>query len=421
MSISSFVRCVLLLLLIGCASLPRAADARRPRYDLDYHVGFLPAEGVATVAIATKPLDGRLTQVRLRMPRSRYSDVSGDGTIERDDKYVVWVPPREGGTLRYRYRIDHERRGDGYDARITPEWAILRGDDLVPSAAVRTTKGADSRARLRFELPEGWTNADSPFVLAKNGKEFVVVDPQRRFDRPKGWIIAGKVGTRREWIEGTETSVAGPKGSDVRRNDVLAFANLILPEMKRAFGKLPSKLLIVSAGDPMWRGGLTGPRSLLLHADRPLIIENRTSRLVHELSNVVTRLRGTHDDDWIVEGLAEYYSIELPRRAGLLSASRHEKALDWMRDFGKPIHRLGTDHSSGRVTARAVVLLDALDGEIRIRTEGDASLDDVTRALMKRREVSRDALRRIVEDLTANPSEVLNTPLLDDALEPASN
>jgi predicted metalloprotease with PDZ domain len=92
-----------------------------------------------------------------------------------------------------------------------------------------------------------------------------------------------------------------------------------------------------------------------------------------------------------------------------------------MRDFGKPIHRLGTDHSSGRVTARAVVLLDALDGEIRIRTEGDASLDDVTRALMKRREVSRDALRRIVEDLTANPSEVLNTPLLDDALEPASN
>jgi len=417
MSTSSFVRSALLLLLIGCASAPRPADARRPRYDLDYRVAFLPAEGVARVAISTRPLDGRLTRLRLRMPTPRYSEVTGDGSVQREDHYIAWTPPDEGGTLRYRYRIDHQRRGDGYDARITEDWTIVRGDDLVPTASVRATKGADSRARLRFELPEGWTNVDTPFVMAKNGEEFVVVDPTRRFDRPKGWIIAGKVGTRREWIEGTETSVAGPKGSDVRRNDILAFTNLILPEMKRAFGKLPSKLLLVSAGDPMWRGGLSGPRSLFLHADRPLISENGTSSLVHELTHVVTRLRGGDDDDWIVEGLAEFYSIELPRRAGLLSASRREKALDWMRDYGKPIHRLDTDHSSGRVTARAVVLLDALDAEIRMRTEGDASLDDVTRALMGKREVTRDALRRAVEDLTNAPSEVLATPLLDVSLE----
>jgi predicted metalloprotease with PDZ domain len=73
------------------------------------------------------------------------------------------------------------------------------------------------------------------------------------------------------------------------------------------------------------------------------------------------------------------------------------------------------------VTARAVILFDALDHEIRIRTESDASLDDVARALMERREVSRDALRRIVEDLTGAPSEVLDTPLLEGTLEPSGS
>ena len=43
------------------------------------------------------------------------------------------------------------------------------------------------------------------------------------------------------------------------------------------------RLLIVSAGDPMWRGGLSGPSSMFLHSDRPLISENRTSTLLHEL------------------------------------------------------------------------------------------------------------------------------------------
>ena len=39
---------------------------------------------------------------------------------------------------------------------------------------------------------------------------------------------------------------------------------------------------------------------------------------MHELTHAVTRIRGARNEDWIAEGLAEFYSIELPRRAGLL-------------------------------------------------------------------------------------------------------
>ena len=394
--------------------LANAASARS-EYDVVYTVQFLPDAGQAQVTIAITPGEGSARELAFDMPEDRYTLVKGDGEVTRKGDTLTWTPVRsdKASKLRYRYRIDHQRRDGGYDARITADWAIVRGDDLVPSARVRASKGADSRARLRFVLPKGWTNVDTPFMRSRDGKSFVVVNPDRRFDRPIGWIIAGAVGTRREYLGDTEVSVAGPKGDVVRRNDMLAFFNNLVPEFEQAFGKLPPKLLIVSAGDPMWRGGLSGPRSLFLHADRPLISENGTSTLTHELTHVITRIRGADGDDWIAEGLAEFYSIELLRRAGLLSEARADKAHAWMANHGRSVKSLHSDRSHGPRTARAVQLLRELDAEIRIRTKGKRSLDDLVKVLIPLREISREDLREQVEKLTGAPSQVLVTPLLD--------
>ena len=395
------------LLLAACQ--PTAAESPpRPEYDVDYIVGFAPADGEAAVRIVATPRTGRLIALTLAMPADRYRAIDGDGQVERRGDKVVWLPePGKPSTLTYRYRVDSPRASGRYDARITRDWAIVRGEDLVPTLTVRTTKGADSSARLRFELPEGWENAESPYVLGGGGRGFVVVNPSRNFDRPVGWMMAGDITTRRDEAGDTRIAVTGPKNEGVRRNDVLAFVNILLPEYRRAFGDLPSKLLVITAGDPMWRGGLSGPRSLFLHADRPLISENGTSTLAHELVHVFTRLRGADGDDWIAEGLAEYYSIELMRRAGLVSDARAEQSLDWMREHGAGVASLTSDASSRERTARAVALFAALDAEIRERTGGDQDLDDVVRELAELREVSRADLRHEVERLTGETSDVL--------------
>ena len=382
-------------------------------YDVDYTVEFFPKLRQAAVTIALDPADGRATRLNFAMDAERYTDVTGDGEIVRKDGRVIWTPPRKGGELHYRYHVNHERKGGGFDALMTDDWVIVRGDDLVPGALVRTTKGADSRARLRFLQPAGWTNVDTPYVLNRKGDAFVIVNAARRFDRPVGWVIAGDVGTRREWIENMEVSIAGPKGEDVRRNDLLAFINATAPEMRHAFGTLPSKVLILGAGDPMWRGGLSGPRSLFLHADRPTISENGTSTLMHELSHVITRIRGVKGDDWIAEGLAEFYSIELLHRAGLLSATRHQRAFQWMKRHGKNIKRLQSQSSSGERTARAVTLFADLDKEIRRKTENRFDIDNLTQALMGQGRVSLEDLRDESERLLGAPSETLNGPVLD--------
>lgn len=409
------LRLLLASLIAVCAwQAPAAAKATRTHYGLDYTVRFVPETGLAQVSVKLTPGTGAVRRLDLTMPGARYTGVRGDGKVSRKGATVTWVPPRDApGTLRFNYRVDKQRRSGGYDARMTADWVIVRGDHLFPSARVRATAGSESKARLRFLMPKGWTNVDTAFLRDSDRRYFAIDNPERSFDRPIGWIIAGSVGTRRERLGDTHVSVAGPKGDVVRRNDMLAFFNGLMPRFKEAFGKLPPKILVVSAGDPMWRGGLSGPNSMFLHADRPLISENGTSTLTHELVHVITRIRGAEDDDWITEGIAEYYSIEMLRRAGLLSEARADKAHDWLAGHGKSVRSLSHDRSSGPRTARAVQLFRELDAEIRKGSKGRHDLDDVVRALMPLREVSREDLNEQVQELTGAPSRVLATPLLD--------
>ncbi len=405
----SVFRFVLYCLLIS----PGFLFAASKRFEVDYHVGFLPAEGLATVRIEVRPDSGRVVSLDLRMDAERYLDVQGDGEIVRAGERVAWTVPDDGGELRYRYRIDKRRRDGGFDARITPDWTLVRLDHLVPPLRARLTRDTDARARLFVDLPAGWSNVDTQYLRSRDGASFVIVDPRQRFDRPTGWLIAGDVGTRREQIHGMEVSVGAPKGDPMRRNEYIAFINIVAPEMLAAFDSLPKKMLIVGAGDPMWRGGLSGPRSLYLHSERPILSENGTSTLIHELVHVVTRVRGEVGDDWIAEGLAEFYSIELMRRSGLLTEARADKAFDWMRNHGKAIKTLHAERSFGPRTARAVTLFRALDAEIRQRTRDAQSLDDLVRALMAlKRRIATTDLRGSVQTLTGQPSEVLQTSLL---------
>jgi predicted metalloprotease with PDZ domain len=395
-------------------SIPTHVDAKgRTEYRIDYTVQFLPAEQAADVTMEGRPDTGRAKRFTFSMDANRSSGIEGDGDIAIDNDEVKWSVPEEGGNFRYRYGpIDHQRGSGGYDARITADWTILRGDDLFPAGKVVLTKGADSRTRLHFELPDEWTMVDTGFGRVEHSDSFVVTNAETRFDRPVGWIIAGSVGNRFERIAGVELSVAAPKGSAVQRNDIVAFGNWILPEMQRAFEDMPNKILIVGADDPMWRGGLSGPNSIYLHSSRPLISGNYTSALVHELVHIVLGVRDENGYDWIPEGLAEFYAVELLRRAGGMTEERYEKVRNFMRDWSGEIETLQAVDSTGPRTARAALFFQELDAEIRSSTSQKKSLDDVTRTLMKQRRVDLDDLRQASEQVAGGELDTFKSSLL---------
>jgi hypothetical protein len=403
------MRLCLIMLLCG---LPWIASAA-PSYAIEYRIGFDPEAGDALFAMTVIPRDGRLQRLRFSIDPERHRALQADGRLSREQHRYTWRPPLGGrATLRFRYQIDRRRDGDTYDARITPDWALLRADRLFPPASTIAPDGAVAEARLLFELPPGWSNREIGYPLDATQTAYRIHNPGKRFQQPLGWLIAGDVGTRRDLIEGMEVVVAAPKGDALRRNDVLAVLNTSALAIREAFGRLPGKLLIVGAGDPMWRGGLSGPSSLYLHSDRPMISENGTSALLHEIVHVVTRIRGEKGQDWIAEGFAEYYSIRLLERAGLISGPRAQRAFEWMREHGESVKRLSASASSGPRTARAVTLLHALDEEIRRASEGRRDLDDVTRQLVGRGRISLAELEAATERVLGRPSKVLSSGVL---------
>ncbi|SDS52990.1 M61 metallopeptidase family protein [Pseudomonas oryzae] len=386
--------------------------AAAQRVDLDYQVRFLPDRDQAEVSLTLEQGEAVRFFDFLLGDEGAYSDFKAEGEWQQDAPgRGVWRPQAGKARLSYRVKISHARDNGRFDARMTPDWALLRGDDLVPSARVSLDDGVVLVSRLQFELPEGWKSVETGWPrIGKN--RFRIDNPERLFDRPTGWILAGKLGVRRTTLGKTEVAVAAPVGERLRRMDILTLLTFVWPHAQAVFPREPGKLLIVGAGEPMWRGGLSAGNSLFMHSDRPLVSENGTSSLVHELVHVFSRISDTDRSDWITEGLAEYYAIELMRRAGGLSEERYEKIREQLARWSRKVTSLRGERASGAVTARAVLLLQDLDAEIRKASAGERSLDDVTRGLMRLKKASTEDFVQISENVLAGPSTVLDTRLL---------
>ena len=384
------------------------AQPESHHYGLRYDLTLEPDADRADVSLTVdRRIRKNIWSLRFHIDPARHDGFQGDGTIEPDGDYITWTPPETGGRLSFQVSVSHRRPNGRFDALMTDDWAIFRGDDLFPPAHTEQRDDAEADASLRVHLPDGWSFL-APYRRIE-GQVYEIEHSHRSFDRPTGWMAAGRLGVRRERIAGVHVTVAGPLNQGVRRLDMLALLNWNLPRARRLVPDMPERLLVVSAGDPMWRGGLSGPNSLYVHADRPLLSENGTSTLVHELMHVVTRLDAEKGGDWIVEGIAEYYSLKLMWRSGTLTDRRYKQTFRKLKQWAEEADRLDVDVSRGPVTARAVGIMRRLDHEIHRKTNQQKSLDDVVRRLVAaQQKASRDRLRQAVVEVMGSQAESLN-------------
>lgn len=397
----------LLLLLTG--NIIAATPTRT--YDAAYRVELRPDSGMAhvTLTLAGPRLPSRLT---FSVKDGRHRNFTSRSRLDMRDSTVAWHPEGTNAQLEFDFVVDHRVDSGRYDSRMTRDSALFRGDRLVPTVSVRAARSLEADTTLEFVLPKDWSVA-APYPETQDGR-FRIEQPGRRFDRPVGWMLAGRIGTRQESIAGVHTTIAAPAGDEARRQDTLAFLNWNLPYLKRVFPEFPSRILVVLAGNPMFRGGLSGPGSLFLHSSLPLISENRTSTLLHELTHVALGIRGDEESDWIVEGLAEYYSLETLRRSGGIGERRFQEAVEDQGNWGRRAPNLFVNESSGATTARAVTVLAAVDREIREATGSKASLDDVARELARRRgTVSLALLQSLATKAAGRPITALDRVRLE--------
>jgi len=343
--------------------------------ELEYSVHYTlrPDPSAARMQVVLQLRQPRYLLRELSLPLGPdASDVRGDGDVRIRDGELRWTPPSGGGEVEWKIPVQNQRGSGAFDALLNDGWGIFRAEDVIPRARTRTLKGASSRTTLSFDLPVGWSAISEYSSL----EPAVVIDrPGRRFDEPTGWIVMGVLGVRRETIAGIRVAVAGPEGHDVRRMDMLALLGWTLPELAAILPQEFPRLTIVSAGDPMWRGGLSAPASFFIHADRPMISENATSSLLHEVVHTTMPIDARDGYDWITEGVAEYYSIELLRRGNAITAKRSVTAFERQADWAKEAKTLCAANSTGATTALAVTLFRKLDSELKSQSDGNVSLD----------------------------------------------
>lgn len=402
-----------LTLAVGLVALSSSVWAAK-KVDLDYHVRLLPQSDQAEVRLtlaqgsAVRSLDFDLGD------GSHYSDFQADGQWQLTSGQPargVWRPAADKASLTYRVRISHSRKNGSFDTRMTPTWALVRGDDLVPAARLDQQDGIELVSRLEFELPSGWKSVETAWPrIGKN--KFRIDNVSRLFDRPTGWMLAGHLGSRRTRLGETEVTVASPQGQGMRRMDVLTLLTFVWPQVQAVFPRHPSKLLIVGANDPMWRGSLAARESIYLNTRLPLVSESGSSALVRELAQMFGRVNDTHRSDWISEGLAEYYAIELVRRAGGMSDERYDNLHGRLVKDSQKVTTLRDAQASPAQVAKAVLLLQELDREIRLKTRNKRSLDDVVRGAMRLESVDTKAFVQLAESVIGESSRVLNTELL---------
>lgn len=378
----------LLLLLAACVPANLAANSYRTHFSAE----FSAEQAIATATIVVEQKTQILRELNMRADPDRYAVLKYDGKVNHSAGRLIWQVPHTGGRLSYTVKIDSPR-GDAFDARHTSTWALLRLDDLFPAARARTVKDAVSESTLTISGPANWS-FESPYGNVRGVTKTLPVT--RNYNRPKGWLLGGDIGTRRTTIGDRKIAISAPKGIGFGRLETIAFLQWTLPEFVEVFTELPAQILVVGAPHVMWRGGLSAPGSIFLHVDRPLISENATSTPLHELAHIAGLTNAAPGGDWIVEGLAEYYSLLILLRTGGISEQRFTGTLEDLKDWADREHGKLTDPSSGANTAFAVLHLHQLAG--RLESAG-SSIDELVRRLLKAPEISVAAFARISAQL----------------------
>lgn len=221
-SVKKTIPLFLFLLTLSVTTFPSIAmDNPKPDiYQLHFAVDLTRTDGYATAQITVSQQASLLREVRLRAPSDLYANFSGDGSIRREGAVVIWQPPPQGGSIQYVVLIDHQRAGGGFDALFTENWVLFRGDDVFPPASIRQLAGVRASSEFTAQLPGNWSMI-TPFTEDSEGR-LLIDNPERNFARPVGWIIAGKLGVRRDLIAGMDISVAGPLNSGIQRIGMLA-------------------------------------------------------------------------------------------------------------------------------------------------------------------------------------------------------
>lgn len=188
-------------------------------------------------------------------------------------------------------------------------------------------------------------------------------------------------------------------------------------------------------------GGTALPRSFMFgHGDgEPPTIESLWWLLSHETAHNWPRLAGEHRDTaWYGEGTAEYYSITLSHRGGLIEAAEYLRQLNERTRayYTNPLHTLSNEEAAKRFWhdpraqkipyGRGLLYLINTNAKIAAASEGQRSLDNLVLAVLERQRGGEDPgitewLELVTNELGDSARDDFDAMCAGQPIIPASN
>lgn len=397
LTILGFSLCLWLFSPIAGAQVP----VNSPNYSINYKVHVTKSEPLLPrVEIQLKGADEIVDMTSL-LQEGRYLQFRGDGKITQIGSDIVWKPMGLQASLSYRVVVPHERKPGIYDSYGKKDWVITRTADLFPRKRLQFRKAGKSLTTVSFDLPPGWSAvSEMPRIGDNSFRAFESDENEYEYDRPTGWLLYGKIESRKVAAREAKITIAYPydfikpsESSDdervLRREKYLKWFEKKLDHMQEIYAKviplmadfLPEyakEFLVIIGKDPMWRGGLSGENSLYLNRGVPNITKDHTSTLVHEYFHVSDGfIKDKQDAEWLVEGLAEFYSLRLLYDAKISTKKDFHEGVTMLKEAGQWGVNLTKSKKQKVLYKNAPVVLFVLDEMLREKTAGVKSLNDV--------------------------------------------
>src|SRR5262245_39298502 len=122
--------CLLLTMIWTMAA--HAALPERPSYGVLYTAWIKAGKPRATVRLRLTRHPEWVHWMRLNADPAIYGDFKGTGTITVNGRMVTWRPPPADAWLQYSVQLESKRESGRYDGLVAGDWALFRGDALVP-------------------------------------------------------------------------------------------------------------------------------------------------------------------------------------------------------------------------------------------------------------------------------------------------
>ncbi|HVL88154.1 MAG TPA: CARDB domain-containing protein [Candidatus Thermoplasmatota archaeon] len=321
------------LWLAGDASAARESTVVALAYNVDVTQPTLLDQGIVQVTLEIRNARDRVLNFTLRTATHEYAVLrlfnDLGGTLRQHAGGWNFTPTSDVASFMYEINVRKPATTPSeYNSWLSPAFGVVKAEALsipfdytyycpVGWTGGQPCPGPNFTAAVTFRLPAGW-NVEAPWEATGPGQFVLPAGDAIRGVLPRGFVALGPFSGESQERAGKTFVYARLSGELADRSVIFDYLEAATPYYASVYGNVTrDKILVISAGAPMFHGGLGSTDSLFVHQNATL------KTIAHEYAHTYQMFQAHNvagaSTIWINEGDADYHGAISRFVAGFLS------------------------------------------------------------------------------------------------------